>query len=535
MFADKFFLKIPAFFLAGLFFFMDPCEAEIRASSDALVTASIAEPSNLIPFFASDTASAEISGLIFNGLVKYDKNIKLVGDLAESWEVHDGGLRIVFHLRKNVRWHDGTLFTAEDVEFTFKKLTDPEVPTPYGGDFEKVKTLTVLDPHTLEVLYKEPFSPGLSSWGMGIVPKHLLEKEDLRTTGFSKRPVGTGPYRFKKWKRGETIELEANSDYFEGKPRIERYVYRVIPDVSTQFLELQTENLDLVSLTPLQFVRETDSRFFKEKYVKYRYPSFAYVYMGYNLEDPLFTDKRVRKAIGLAIPREDLIRVTLFGTGRAATGPFLPGTWAYNDAVPVPGRDLDRARALLREAGWADTDKDGLLDKDGAPFKFTILTNQGSDQRKMACEIIQKALADIGIEMKIQVVEWGTFLKEFIDKKRFEAVLLAWQMSRDPDIFDLFHSSKTAPGEFNFVSYRNEEVDRLLEEGRRIFGEAERAAVYQKIHAILADEEPYAFLYVPDALPMVHRRFRGVEEAPAGIGHNLIHWYVEPEEVRYDL
>lgn len=488
----------------------------LTGARDAFVTASIAEPSNLIPFFASDSASAEISRLVFNGLVKYDKDLKLTGDLAESWEVLDGGLRIVFHLRRGVLWQDGQPFTAEDVAFTFKKLTDPATPTPYGGDFQKVQALNVLDPHTVEVIYKEAFSPGLASWGMGMVPKHVLANENLMNTAFARRPIGTGPYRLKRWVPGQSIELEANPDYFKGEPGIRRYLYRIIPDLSTTFLELQIENLDFAGLTPLQFQRQTGNDFFKKRYRKFRYPSQAYVYLGYNLKHPYFSDKSVRKAIGLAISKKEIVDATLMGLGRPASGPFLPSSWAYDASIPEDPFDPEVAKRLLA----------------GKKFSFTLLTNQGNDSRRMACEIIQRRLADVGIDVKIQVVEWGTFLKEFIDKRRFDAVLLAWQLPQDPDVHDIFHSSAMEKG-FNFISYSNPEVDALLEEGRRLFPEEERAAVYHQVHQILNEDEPYTFLYVPDALPIVHSRFQNVEPAAAGIGHNFIHWEVDENDIRY--
>ena len=521
----------------GFIFIWSPalCGASdvVPADGDAIVTSSISEPVNLIPFFASDSASADISSLIFNGLVKYDKDLSLVGDLAERWEVKNGGLKIIFYLKNNVLWQDGKPFTAEDVVFTFQKLTDPNVPTPYGGDFEKIKNIEMLGPYAVEVNYKEPFSPGLSSWGMGIVPKHILEKQDLLKTDFSRHPIGTGPYILKKWKTGEKLELTANPGYFEGRPHIDRYIYRIIPDQSTAFLELQTDNLDLGVLTPLQYQKQTESRFFHEKFSKFRMPSSNYVYLGYNLENPLFMDKKVRKALGLAIQKNEIVEVALSGLGRVATGPFLPGTWAYNEKVKESAFDPEKAKRMLGEAGWADTDGDHVLDKEGKKFSFTVLTNQGNDQRRMACEMIQKRLKDIGVDMKIQTVEWGTFLKEFIDKKRFEAVVLAWQLPRDPDCFDIFHSSKTSPGNFNFVSFRSETLDKLLEKGRQVFDEEKRAPVYRRIHEILSDEEPYTFLYVPDALPIVHKRFLGIKLAPAGIGYNFIHWHVPAERQKY--
>ncbi|MBI4432748.1 MAG: peptide-binding protein [Candidatus Omnitrophica bacterium] len=496
-------------------------------SGDAFVTASIAEPSSLIPLFASDSASAQVSRLIFNGLVKYDKDLNLTGDLAERWEVEEGGFLITFHLRKNVHWQDGQPFTSADVAFTFEKLKDPSTPTPYGGDFEKVESLETPDAYTVRVRYREPFSPGLSSWSMGILPKHL----PLR----SRAPVGTGPYILKKWVSGEYLELHANKDYFEGEPSIARTVYRVIPDEATAFLELQAENIDFLGLSPVQFKRQTDTPFFKSTYVKHSFPAFSYGYIGYNFENPFFSDRRVRKALGLAIHKKEIIDVVLLGRGKVATGPFLPGTSAFNPAVEPSPFDPVQARALLEEAGWRDTDHDGFLDKEGKRFSFTLLTNVGNNERKMACEIIQRRWRDVGIDVRIQVLEWSTLLKEFIDKRRFEAVLLGWQLSPDPDLYAIFHSRKTKPGEFNFVSYKNAEVDRLIEEGRQIFPEEDRAKVYHRLHEILSDEEPYTFLFVPEALFAIHKRFQGVEPGVAGIGHNFIRWHVHEDQKKYKV
>lgn len=500
---------------------------------DAFISASIAEPTNLIPFLATDSSSAEISKLIFNGLVKYDKNLNLVGDLAASYEVQDNGLKIVFKLRQDVKWQDGKPFTADDVIFTFQKVTDPNMPTPYASGFEKVKSLTALDAYTVEVIYKEPFSPGLESWGMGIVPKHLLEKENIPTSVFAKRPIGTGPYKLIKWVTGEKLELSANDSYFEGRPHVSRYVYRIIPDQATIYLELATENLDTVNLSPLQYQRQTGSDFFKKTYQKYRVSSFAYTYLAYNLKNPLFQDKRVRQAIGLAIQKDEIIQVALMGLGKVATGPFLPDSWAHNSSVKPSVFDPKQAKKLLRGAGWEDRNGDGYLDKDGKKFEFTVITNQGNDQRKMACEMIQKRLQEIGIKMNIQIVEWGTFMRQFIATKNFDAVCLAWHLSLDPDIYDIFHSSKTRPGEFNFISYSSPKVDELLVQARQAFGVQSRAPFYHKIHELIHEDEPYTFLYVGEATPIIHKRFRGVEIAPIGIGHNFKDWYVNEKERRY--
>jgi len=203
--SPRIFKGLPAVTVA-LFFSAIP-NAIPQDYGDALVSASIADARNLMPMLASDSASAEISGMIFNGLVKYDKDLNLTGDLAESWDIQEGGLVIIFHLRKDVRWQDHHPFTAQDVEFTYRKMIDPDVRTPYGGDFERVKSLEVIDDYTVKVAYKEPFAPGLASWGMSIIPKHILEGQDLNTSEFCRAPVGTGPYILKngRFKRKSSL------------------------------------------------------------------------------------------------------------------------------------------------------------------------------------------------------------------------------------------------------------------------------------------------------------------------------------------
>ena len=525
--------KLPRVLLAGFFLCFAARTLAASDPGDAFVAPAIAEPVNLIPLLASDSASADVSHFIFNGLLKYDGDLNLVGDLAESWEVLDGGLRIVFHLRKGVRWHDGYLFKARDVVFTYLCLVDPDVPTPYSSAFEKVETVFAPDDDTVEVRYKEPFSPGLSSWTMGILPMHKLEYEDLRNTYFSKAPIGTGPYVIKRWERGQLIDLKVNPYYFEGRPNIDRVVLRMLPDPTTVFLELQNENLDTASLTPLQFNRQIHTDFFREKYQSYDNTGTQYTYLGYNLEHPFFSDKRVRQALAMAMDRGEIVSAVLMGRGRETTGPFMPDSWAYDPSVEPFSHDLAAAKKLLKEAGWEDRDKDGILDRDGQKFSFTVLTNSGNDQRKMTCEILQRQLASVGIEMKIQVLEWSVLLKEFIHPRRFEAILLGWNLALDPDIFDIFHSSRRGPGQFNFVSYANDEVDRLLEEARKEFDQKKRGELYHRVHRLIYEDQPYAFLFTSESLSVLHKRFEGVTPGKLGVGHDFVRWYVPKDQRKY--
>ena len=519
-----------------------PSSAETRcppaegqpAYGDLLIQGSIGDASNLIPMLASDSASHDISGLIFNGLVKYDKDLNLVGDLAESWEVSRDGLTITFKLRRGVKWQDGEEFTAADVMFGFTTIISPNTRTAYAGDYKEVQEATVVDRYTFRVTYKRPFAPGLSSWGsLVVLPKHLLEGKDINTTPFSRNPVGMGPYVFKEWKTGEKIVLRSNPTYFESRPYIDGFIYRIIPDPATMFLEIKAGGLDFMGLTPLQYKRQTETYKMRRDFCRYKYLAFAYTYLGYNLKDWKFQDRRVRQAITLAINKEEIIEGVLLGLGLIATGPYKPDTPWHNPKVQQYPHDVEKAKKLLAEAGWKASGNDEILQRNGSPFEFTIMTNQGNEARAKCAEILQRRLKTVGIKVKIRTVEWAAFINDFIDKKNFEAVILGWTLGQDPDLYDIWHSSKVGPKELNFISYKNPEVDALLEKGRYTFDRKVRKTCYDRIQEILAEDQPYTFLYVPYALPIISARFHGIEPAPAGIGYNIYQWYVPKPEQRY--
>ncbi|MBI3626315.1 MAG: peptide-binding protein [Candidatus Rokubacteria bacterium] len=507
------------------------------AYGDTFIEASIGDIQGLIPNITSDGSSHEVGGLIYDGLIKRDKDLNLVPSLAESWQVSRDCRTLTFKLRKNAKWHDGRPFTAEDVRFTYETMINPQTPTAYKEDFVQVKKLEVVDPYTLRITYAKPYAQALESWGMWVLPKHLLAPYvaggRLREAPQNRRPIGNGAYRFVEWKSGEKVVLVANADYFEGKPYLSRVVYRIIPSQATIFLELKAKGVDFAGLTAIQFKRQTDYPAFNKAYRKYQYPGNAYTYLGFNLKDPRFADRRVRQAFAHAIDKQELIGGVLLGLGREATGPYKPGTWAYNPDVAKFPYDPDRAKQLLAEAGWKDTNGDGVVSKDGQPFAFTILTNQGNEERKKVAEIIQQRLRAIGVAVEIRTLEWASFIKEFIRKRRFEAIILGWGIGLDPDQYEIWHSSKTGPDELNHISYANPEVDRLLELGRASCRREERKTYYDRLQAVLAEDQPIIFLYFRDALPVVASRVRGIEPSPNGIAYNFIRWYVPKALQRY--
>jgi len=507
---------------------------DVPAYGDMIVEGSIGGISGFLSAVTSDAASHEAAGYVFNGLVRYDKDLKLEGELAKSWEVSPDGRKITFHLRKGVKWQDGAPFTSEDVMFTYRRMIDPRTPTAYAEDFKQVRRASAPDPYTFIVEYARSFAPALASWGMHVLPKHLLEKyPDISKSPLNKKPVGTGPYRFVEWKTGEKVVYDANPGYFEGKPYIARVITRIIPDQATMFLELKSGGVDIMTLTPPQYTRQTDTPDFRTSFNKYKYLASAYTYLGFRLSHPFFKDRRVRQAIAFAADKKALIDGVLLGLGQEATGPYKPGTWAYNPNVRKYPHDPARAKALLAEAGWKENN--GTLVRDGRPFEFTVLTNAGNEARAKTAAILQQNLAEIGITMKIRTVEWAAFINQFIDKRDFDAVILGWSLTPDPDQYDIWHSSKTGPKELNFVGFVNPEVDTLLEEGRSTFDIEKRKKAYFRIQEILAEEQPYVFLYVPDALPVVQKRFHGIHPAPAGISYNFPKWYVPKALQKYRI
>ena len=505
---------------------------------DTLIESLLGNISSLIPTITSDGASHEVGNQIYSGLVTFDKDLNPVGDLAESWQFSRDCKELVFKLRPNVKWHDGRPFTADDVVFTYQTTIDAKVPSPYKSEYSLVESVEAQGPGVVRVRYSQPFAKALMNWSSAMLPKHLLEKyvRDGKIREAPQNwtaPVGTGPYKFKELRSGEKVVLTANPDYWDGRPYISRIVYRIIPSQATTFLELKAKSVDATSLTALQYSRQTDYPAFKQAYHKFRHPGNGYTYLGFNLKDPRFADRRVRHAFAYAINKQDVMDGVIFGLGREATGPYKPGTWVYTDQVKRYPYDMAKARRLLAEAGWKDKNSEGLLVKDGKPFTFELITNQGNDERKKIAEIVQAQLRELGVGVEIRVLEWAAFLKEHIKKRAFEAIVLGWGIGIDPDQFVVWHSSQNGPDQLNHISYANPEVDRLLMEGRTTCTREDRVKTYRKLQEVLAEDLPLIFLYFRDALPVVSARVQGIDAGPNGIRYRSDKWYVPQPLQRY--
>ncbi|WP_134704264.1 peptide-binding protein [Ammoniphilus sp. YIM 78166] len=500
--------------------------AESEGKGQALIVGSIGSPSLLNPYFSADASSAQVESLLFNGLVKFDEKLNPVPDLADRWEVSKDGYSWTFHLKRGILFHDGEELTSEDVVFSYNIPRRPGYTGPRGSDFEKIKDIRVVDRYTLNITLKEPYAPFLSTCVYAILPAHLLKQvpaEKLAEHPFStKSPVGTGPYRFERWKDGQFVQLSAFPSYFDGVPQIQKLYFRIIPDQNAQLIQLHSGGIDVMGVPATDLA--VGKLFEKQGKIKlHSSPTLSYTYIGYNLNHPFFQDTRVRQALTHALDREQIVNIVLEGEGQVAHTHGSPLSWAYAAHAPKFPYDPKKARELLAQAGWNDTDGDGVLDKDGEKFSFVLQTNQGNKMREMVAQIVQEQWAQIGVEVKPRLMEWSAFINDYVETKKFDAVMLGWSLGIDPDPTAIWHSKEAEKG-LNFVSFKNKEIDRLLEANTREMDREKRKRILIQLQERLAQEQPYTFLYYANSIMAYPVNLEGVFNHPAGGFYKIQHW-----------
>ena len=504
-----------------------------NSSGGNLINAMAGEPSNLIAMIAGDSASSAIAGNIFNSLLKYDENLNYVPDLAESWEISNNQKTISFKLKKGLRWADGKPLTSADVLFTWKLITNPNTRTPYASDYQLVKKASTPDPLTFKVTYESSYAPALDTWAsLHILPKHILKDEDINNTFFSRKPTGSSYYKLDEWISGQQVTLKANDKSVSGTPLIKKLISRIIPDTSSQFLELTADNIDVMNINPIQYQRVFPAKKdLQQKIALYKELGNGYTYLGFNLKKAPFNDIRVRQALNYAIDKDEVIKGVLLGLGEAISSPYKPGTrWNNPNLSPYP-YSPSKALELLADAGYIK-DKNGSLTKDGKPLKFEIITNQNK-QREMTAVLIQRRLQEIGVKVSIRVIEWASFVNRFIKTGDFDVVVLGWGLSLDPDQYNIWHSSQQEPGQFNFLGYSNKTVDQLLELGRKELNPHKREKIYREFSKHILEDSPIVYLYAGYGLSAIHKRVKGIKKPapPAGIYHNNYDWFI-PKPLR---
>ncbi|MDF1874155.1 peptide-binding protein [Sulfurimonas sp. SAG-AH-194-I05] len=496
------------------FFLLFLC-LDLLATTLHLATSS--NPSRINPLLATDSSSSEIAGHIFNGLVKYDKDSStIIGDLATSF-VYENNTTIVFELNPHVLWHDGEPFTSADVLFTYKTLMSPSVASPYSANFRFVKEVEIMSRYKLRVHYTKPYFKALETWMMGIIPKHILENEkNLMNAKFNTSPIGTGPYKLETLEHSKNIILRANDDYFKGRPKIDKISFHVIADSMTRFLMLKASSLDLGNIEPMQYERQLSKDFFN-KFTIYEDITHSYTYLGFNLRRDKFKNPKVREALSLAVNREELVKILFFKHAKVCTGPFLPATAAFNADVKAPTQNIEKAKKLLKEAGYDENN----------PFTFEIVTSNSSAVRPYAAQILQHQLKKAGVIVKLRVMEWQAFLNMVVFPHDFDAVLLGWGLSSTPDPYLFWHTDSDKKGGFNLIGYNNPTVDEMIEKSQSMIDRKKLEKLWRKMFKVIVDDNPYLFLYIPNSITSVDKNIKNIEPSVSGIWHNYIVWEKE--------
>ena len=490
------------------------------------------EPATLNFVTGTDQSSVLIERLLSDFLVDHDAHLAVVPRLAQSWDLSADGLTLVFHLRRGVRFHDGIALTCDDVRFTYERLVDPASKSVGRIDgFLPVERVTCPDPSTIEVRYRAPYAPALRAWEIPILPAHLYRRTaDAGTPDpHDRAPVGAGPFRFVSWDAGSRIVLEANPDYWGGRPSLDGIVFPIVPSPDTALLALESGETDYARLTPALWSRLENDAPFQRRFRTVRFTPLFFNYIAWRGDgsNPFFSDAHVRRAMSLSFDRADYVRSVMRGLGEVVPSPFLH----LLPPAPVPESSLspaasgDRAaddaaaRALLDQAGWAVDPRGGPRLRHGVPFRFTIEVFSGGEDHIQFAQVAQRSLQALGVEMRIEKLDWPTLWQRLKDG-RFEAAFSGFMPNPDPDaLYGMLHSSQIGSGQ-NYAAFRDADVDAWLEEGRRTLDPARRTAIYRKIEARLAESEPYSYLFAPSVLAALSRRFDGIEPSPQGIlGH----------------
>ncbi len=480
----------------------------------------------------------DLSALIFSGLTRFDGAGNLEPDLAESWVASDDGLAYVFKLRRGIRWQDGKPFTADDVLFTIKLMQDPDFPgVPYLSSLWQSVTMEKLDDYTVRFILREPFPAFADFTTIGLLPEHLLQDmvaRDLLNHPFNLKPVGTGPFKLDEV-NATYARLATNPFYSGPKPRLANVVLRFYPSYQETIAAYQSGQVQGISFIPPELIGTARGLDTLNLYTA-RLASYAIVYL--NLQDeessPFFTEVEVRQALQAALDRQTLIDQALHGQGLVANGPIRAWSWAYNADIPAASYDPARAGGLLDQAGWVDTDGDGLRDKDGRPLAFTLLCGD-EPSRIEAAQAIAGQWRQIGVGATVEVA--GANLGARLAGRQFQAAMAEVLLSGDPDPYPFWHQTQIE-GSQNYAGWNNDEASMLLESARMVTDRGRRNDFYFEFQRIFAEEVPSLVLFYPVYTYGVSRDVFDVQLGPltnpSDRFRTLADWYVLTRRVIYN-
>lgn len=491
--------------------------AEEPKQGGTLILGQIGDAEVINPILGQTDSASNYAEMVYESVLDIERSTMepIPGVLAESFEGSEDGLTWTFNLKKGIAFSDGHEFTAEDVKYTFEIITDPNTNTVRGYLMDCVDSIEVIDDYTIKFNLGYPFPDFLTgTMTMEILPAHIFDGTDINTNPANQNPVGTGPFLLDEWVHEDHATFVAREDYHRGRVYVDKVIYKVVANQNSLLAAAEAGDIDYAQVPPAEVTRiekEADSKNLK-LWTRW---DFGYTYLGFNLEREMFQDVRVRKALAISIYKPAIVKVAYFGQGKPATSNIVPGIgWAYNSDIDDYEYNVDEAKRLLTEAGWVDTNGDGIREKDGQPLSFSLLTNKGNVAREKILPLVKTFWKKIGVDLEIDALTWVTFIQEKVFAKNFDAIILGWTgMGPDPDDYSLFHSSQIEDG-FNFVSYKNPKVDELLVAGRTSMDIEKRKPIYDEIQQLIHDDYPYIFLMYSKGNAVFNEKIHGLNPNP---------------------
>jgi len=515
-----------------------PMEEYPGDEGDWLIFHLSAEPRTLNPITVeAETSTRYITtGNIFERLMEYDPDeVKLKPWLAESYETSNDSLEITIRLRDDIKFSDGVPITADDVIFTYETIQNPGVDAAVSRAFYKnFKEVIKIDNRTVKFVLNEVYWKTFEAIGLfEVLPKHIYKFDNAED--FNKRrtsPVGSGPYIFERWDVGQQVVLRHNENYWGHKPKIKKIVFKFISNDTAALQALRSGDLDYMIPTGEQFADMAGNKEFNEKFraMTYWTPGVPYFFIGWNQELEMFKDKKVRLAMTHLVDRRAVAEQLLKGQAKVTTGPFyIYGRQSDPNIKPWP-YDPEKAKKLLDEAGWVDSDGDGIRDKKGISLSFKLSYSTGRVLYDQLAKLFKDSAAQAGVDVAADPYEWSVFVEK-LQNHEFEALVVGMGGTIESDPYQSFHSSQITGRGDNFTSYSNPEADVLIDKARRELEPDKRYALYHRFHRLVHEEQPYTFLFIRPERRFLERRFENVKMHKLGL--NGYEWYVPLAKQKY--
>ena len=521
-------------------------------AGDWLVQAFGVQLKTITPLVSSDAYAADVQSYVQESLLIRDpETLEWLGLIADTWQVSPDGLTFTFNLRKGVKFSDGKELTADDVAFTFAFMMNPAINAPRErAYYEKIASVTATNPQQVVFKFKEPYFNSLAlAGGMAILPRHFYEPYLKNPQTFNESKgllLGSGPYRLKDpkgWTPDQgMVELERNPRYWGTvQPSFNRLLWKVIANDAARLTTFRNGEIDVYGARPREYQTLLDDADFMKRVQHFEYmsPTAGYNYIAWNQQrggkPTRFADRRVREAMTYITDRRRVIDEIMLGYGEVAVSPFSPRSAQHDKAVTAHAYDLDKAKRLLREAGYSDRNGDGILDDaNGRPFSFELVFFQDNEDTRRVVLFLKDLYARAGVKLVPKPTEWSVMI-DLIKQRDFDAITLGWTSSLETDIYQIFHSSQIADGGDNFISYKNPRLDQLIDKARATVDETARMPLWQEAERILHEDQPYTFLMRRQTLAFIDKRMRNLRITKVGLNLGMVpvEIYAPAAEQRY--